>query len=108
MHRKIRYHPGNAGSAGGFTLAAADAVVADTTHLESETIDQVAELVAKSLVAADLSDAEPRFRLLDTTWAYALNKLGESGEVDALGLERCREHAGRRGTRGAAARAVPG
>jgi len=46
--------------AGGFTLHAAGAVAADATHPKSEIIDQVAELVAKSLVAADVGDAEPR------------------------------------------------
>jgi predicted ATPase/DNA-binding winged helix-turn-helix (wHTH) protein len=71
--------------AGGFTLHAAGVVAADATHSESEVIDRLAELVAKSLVAADVGDAEPRFRLFDTTRAYALNKLVESGEVDALG-----------------------
>jgi predicted ATPase len=71
--------------AGGFTLHPAGAVAADATRPESEMIDQAAELVAKSLVAADVGDAEPRLQLLDTTRAFALTKLTESGEVDALG-----------------------
>jgi predicted ATPase/DNA-binding winged helix-turn-helix (wHTH) protein len=71
--------------AGGFTLHAAGAVAADITHTESEIIDEVAELVTKSLVSTDVGDAEPRLLLLDTTRAYALNKLAESGEIDALG-----------------------
>ena len=71
--------------AGGFTLHAAGAVAADVTHPESEIIVQVAELVTKSLVAADVGDAEPRLRLLETTRAYALDKLAESGGIDALG-----------------------
>jgi predicted ATPase len=71
--------------AGGFTLDAAVAVAGDGTHLESEIIDQVAELAAKSLVAADVGNAEPRFRLLETTRAYALNKLAERGDLDAIG-----------------------
>jgi predicted ATPase/DNA-binding winged helix-turn-helix (wHTH) protein len=71
--------------AGGFTLHAAGVVAADATHSESEIIDQVAELVAKSLVAANVGDTEPRLRLLDTTRAYALEKLAESGEADAIG-----------------------
>ena len=49
----------------------------------SEIIDQVAKLVAKSLVAADVRDAKPRLRLLETARAYALTKLAESGEIDA-------------------------
>jgi hypothetical protein len=71
--------------AGDFTLQAAGVVAADVVHPESEIIDQVAELVAKSLVAAEVGDAEPRFRLLETTRSYALTKLMESGEADALG-----------------------
>ena len=47
-------------------------------------IDHLADLVAKSLVVADVSDAKPRFRLLDTTRAYALEKLDESGERERL------------------------
>ena len=43
----------------------------------------------KSLVAANLGDREVRFRLLETTRAFALTKLAEQGEVDALG----RQHA---------------
>ena len=65
--------------AGGFTLQAAGAVAVDATHPQSAMIDQVAELIAKSLVAADVGDAEPRFRLLDPTRVYALDKLAESG-----------------------------
>ena len=76
--------------AGGFTLHAAGAVAADATHPESEVLEQAAELVAKSLVAADVGDAEPRLRLLETTGAYALNKLAQSGEVDAI----AQRHAG--------------
>jgi predicted ATPase len=43
---------------------------------------QVAELVAKSLIAADRGGAEPRLRLLETTRAYSLENLAESGEHD--------------------------
>jgi tetratricopeptide (TPR) repeat protein len=64
----------------GFTLHAAGAIVADATHSEIEIIDLVAELVVKSLVTADVGDPEPRLRLLETTRAYALDKLVESGE----------------------------
>jgi predicted ATPase/DNA-binding winged helix-turn-helix (wHTH) protein len=73
------------GFVGGFTLHAAGAIAADITQTESEIIDEVPELVTKSLVSTDVGDAEPRLRLLDTTRAYALNKLAESGEIDALG-----------------------
>jgi predicted ATPase len=70
--------------AGGFTLDAASAVAADATQPKGEIINQLAELVAKSLVAADVGDAEPRLRLLETTRAYALEKLADSGEREQL------------------------
>ncbi len=70
--------------AGGFTLAAAAAVAGDASHSGDEVVDLVLELAAKSLVAADVDGAEPRFRLLDTTRAYAIEKLAESGEREAI------------------------
>ena len=70
--------------AGGFALDAAAAVAADASRPEGEIINQVAELVAKSLVVAEAGDAEPRLRLLETTRAYALGKLAEAGERELL------------------------
>ena len=69
---------------GGFTLSAAGAVIADATHPEDNVIDQVTELVAKSLVATDVSGTEPRLRLLESTRVYALEKLATSGERESL------------------------
>jgi len=70
--------------AGSFTLDAAGTIAADPGQSEGEIIDRVGELVAKSLVAADVGDAEPRLWLLETTRAYALTKLAESGERELL------------------------
>jgi predicted ATPase/DNA-binding winged helix-turn-helix (wHTH) protein len=70
--------------AGGFTLAAAAVVADDAGQSGDEVVDLVLELAAKSLVAPDANDEEPRFRLLDTTRAYALEKLTESGEREAI------------------------
>jgi predicted ATPase len=70
--------------AGGFTLETAGAVAADDIHPEVEVVDQVTELVAKSLVVADVSDAEPRYRLFETTRTYALEKLVKSGEFERV------------------------
>ncbi len=50
----------------------------------SVAIDRLADLVAKSLVVADVSGTKPRFRLLDTTRAYAIEKLDESGERERI------------------------
>ena len=77
--------------AGGFTLEAARAVCADALHPETEMFENITALAAKSLIAADLSGAEPRFRLLETTRAYALAKLAEAGEQEMLG-RRHAEH----------------
>ena len=69
--------------AGGFTAEAAAAVASDSmTGIDA--IDGLADLVAKSLVVADVSDTKPRFRLLDTTRAYAIEQLDESGEREPI------------------------
>ena len=70
--------------AGGFTGEAAAAVATDAATAGADAIDRLADLVAKSLVVADCSDAKPRFRLLDTTRAFALEKLDENGEREAI------------------------
>ena len=66
--------------AGSFTAEAASVVVTDGLKADADAIDRLAELAAKSLVATDVADLEPRFRLLETTRAYGLDKLKESGE----------------------------
>ena len=43
----------------------------------------IASLIAKSLIAINVRDGT-RYRLLDTTRAYAADKLAESGEADAI------------------------
>ncbi len=70
--------------AGGFTVEAAAAVDMDANMARIDSIDRLADLVAKSLVVADVSGAKPRFRLLDTTRAYAMEKLDESGERERI------------------------
>ena len=70
--------------AGGFTLEAASSVASDDAIDEFAVIDLLSQLVARSLVIADTSDGSTRYRLLETTRAYALEKLAESGETDAI------------------------
>ena len=70
--------------AGGFTAEAAAAVAMDAATTGADAIDRLADLVAKSLVVADVSGTKPRFRLLDTTRAYAIEKLDESGERERI------------------------
>ena len=69
---------------GGFTLDAACAIVADPGLLKGDVIDVVAELVEKSLAVVETTETEPRLLLLETTRAYALERLGESGEREAV------------------------
>ncbi|HKM62138.1 MAG TPA: winged helix-turn-helix domain-containing protein [Acidisphaera sp.] len=71
--------------AGGFTLQAACAVAAGSGDESEDVPEIVASLVVKSLAATDLCDGDVRFRLLETTRAYALAKLVESGEAAAIG-----------------------
>jgi predicted ATPase/DNA-binding winged helix-turn-helix (wHTH) protein len=70
--------------AGGFTLQAASTVAATDEIAGFDIVDCAANLVAKSLVAADLGGATGWYRLLETTRAYALEKLIESGEFEHL------------------------
>ncbi len=67
---------------GTFTMEAASAVLADVDMSAAETVDAVANLVAKSLVSADVDGAIPLYRLFDVTRTYALAKLEESGQRD--------------------------
>ena len=64
--------------AGGFTFEAAVAVVADETVDEANVSDCVWELRSKSMIAAQ--GQEGRLRLLDTTRAFALQRLAKSDE----------------------------
>jgi predicted ATPase/DNA-binding winged helix-turn-helix (wHTH) protein len=73
---------------GGFTLDAACAVVDDPDLLKCDVIDVVAELTEKSLAVVEPTETEPRLRLLETTRAYALERLGESGEWEAVARRR--------------------
>ena len=69
--------------AGAFSLEAADAVVASLQIASSDVLNGLSDLVAKSLVATEVDGTIARYRLLDTTRGYALEKLGESGELEA-------------------------
>jgi predicted ATPase len=69
--------------AGPFTLDGARAVaVADDTGA-SEVLDLLGSLVAKSIVTTLTSDRSLRYRLLDTTRTYALEKLAVELDADA-------------------------
>jgi predicted ATPase/DNA-binding winged helix-turn-helix (wHTH) protein len=67
--------------AGDFTLEAAAAVVAFGSITTSQAAEGVANLVAKSLIVRRISDGIEQYRLLDTTRAYARERLRDSGET---------------------------
>jgi predicted ATPase/class 3 adenylate cyclase len=69
--------------AGGWTLEAAELVVSDEALETLDIIDLISSLVEKSLVVAETQEI-PRYRLLESTRAFALEKLEQSGERDAL------------------------
>jgi predicted ATPase/DNA-binding winged helix-turn-helix (wHTH) protein len=67
---------------GPFTMDAASAVAAGVDIPGSEIADSVANLVGKSLVSTDVGGAIVYYRLLETTRAYAREKLIGSAEFD--------------------------
>ncbi len=69
---------------GGCGLAAAEAVCADDQVPAGEILDVLSRLVDKSLVTASGGDGEARFGQLQTLWQYGRERLGESGEADAM------------------------
>ena len=62
--------------AGGFTVALAQAVVGDDTLDDWAVLDTLGALVDKSLVVAEPGDP-PRYRLLESTRAFALEQLSD-------------------------------
>ncbi|HUB54717.1 MAG TPA: LuxR family transcriptional regulator [Mycobacterium sp.] len=69
---------------GGFDFDAAQAVAGADGLARYQVVDQLTLLVDKSLVVAEDSSGRTRYRLLETVRQYALEKLGESGEADAV------------------------
>jgi predicted ATPase/class 3 adenylate cyclase/DNA-binding CsgD family transcriptional regulator len=76
---------------GGFDLDAAQTVAGSGAVERYQVLDQLTLLVDKSLVVTDESGGRTRYRLLETVRQYALEKLGESGEADAV-RTRHRDH----------------
>jgi predicted ATPase/class 3 adenylate cyclase/DNA-binding CsgD family transcriptional regulator len=76
---------------GGFDLDAAQAVAGGGDVERDQVLDLLTLLVDKSLVVAENTEGRMRYRLLETVRQYALEKLGESGEADAV-RTRHRDH----------------
>jgi predicted ATPase/DNA-binding winged helix-turn-helix (wHTH) protein len=76
---------------GAFSLASACAIGTDDVVDRAGVVQDLAHLVAKSLVAAGARHSDVEYRLLDTTRAYCLGCLQASGEDQAV-LRRHAEH----------------
>jgi predicted ATPase/DNA-binding winged helix-turn-helix (wHTH) protein len=72
--RRLAIFPGD------FTLEMATAIVADPDIAASEVAVGLADLVSKSLVWPKANNGIMHYALLNTTRAYALEKLSDSGE----------------------------
>src|SRR5437588_1196035 len=71
--------------AGGCMVEAAEAICAATGGLQLDVVEGLATLVNHSLLRSEeQANGEPRFRLLETIRDYALERLIESGEEEAL------------------------
>jgi predicted ATPase/DNA-binding winged helix-turn-helix (wHTH) protein len=77
--------------AGTFSLDSACALASDDAVGRGSVTADLSALVSKSLIAAELRDDEMEYRQLDSTRAYAHEKLAESGELD-LARRRHAEH----------------
>ena len=70
--------------AGAFTLPAASVIARVEGSPEDATLDNIDGLTTKSLIVTDIQDGKIHYRLLETTRAYALLKLTESGNFRLL------------------------
>ncbi|MDB5636051.1 MAG: transcriptional regulatory protein [Bradyrhizobium sp.] len=71
---------------GHFTLEGARYVAGELGAGTGEIFDAIAGLVEKSLITTRIDETQAQYRLLDTTRAYALEKLEEHAEVDPISL----------------------
>src|SRR6267378_521009 len=71
---------------GHFTLEGARYVAGELGAGTGEILDAIAGLVEKSLITTRIDETQAQYRLLDTTRAYALEKLEEHAEVDPISL----------------------
>ncbi|HVQ70228.1 MAG TPA: hypothetical protein VMT08_22270 [Bradyrhizobium sp.] len=69
---------------GHFTLEGARYVAGELGVGTGEICDAIAGLVEKSLITTRNAEAQAQYRLLDTTRAYALEKLEEHAEIEVV------------------------
>jgi predicted ATPase/class 3 adenylate cyclase len=79
--------------AGTFSLQAATTVCATDELSEFDVLDLLASLIDKSLVLAEPSDDESRYRLLESIRQYGREKSIELGEADSLAARHARAYA---------------
>jgi len=68
--------------AGGFTLAAAEVVVASDLFPPFDVLENLVALVRRSLLVADTMGDKTRYRLLETIRQYGQDRLEEAGDAD--------------------------
>jgi predicted ATPase/DNA-binding SARP family transcriptional activator len=77
--------------AGGFTIAAVDALCAGSRPVSTApTLDRLAALVEKSLLLSVEQAGEPRFTMLETIREYGLEQLAACGETARARLAHAR------------------
>lgn len=69
-----------------FTFDSANYIGAQLGFTQTEVLNALSGLVSKSLVIRADGSASPRYRLLETTRAYALQRLDDNGERGAAAL----------------------
>jgi predicted ATPase len=83
---------------GAFSFEAARAVVVEGGETDEFLLEFMSELVGKSLLACAVEDGSIVYRMLETTHAFALDRLAESNELDSVSLRHAifmTEHLGR-------------
>jgi predicted ATPase len=76
---------------GGWALAAATSICGDADISEWEVLERLSALVEKSLVQVDLDAEGQRYRLLESTKAYAREAINAAGEFEATAREQARD-----------------
>jgi predicted ATPase/DNA-binding winged helix-turn-helix (wHTH) protein len=74
--------------AGEFAMDAAEFVLSDPSKSGAEPVDLMISLIEKSLITVDLTGKLPRYRLLDTTRAFARDRLMKAPVEARRVLER--------------------
>lgn len=80
--------------AGGFDLAAAEAVCGEDPLLPEDVLDILSSLVEKSLVMTADADEGVRYSTLETIRDYAREKLQTAGDVEGNAVRHCHHYFG--------------